>query len=136
MQESVSEEELYMKKVAVLGAGSWGTALAIVLADNNCDVRLWTYKKEQAEHINETHKKEQYLDPILPKNISAYNELKDATDDGESRVMVVTTNAVREVCEWLNDVIAHPVTFSHASKGIERGSLNRVSQMISEEMDY
>jgi|SRR5690625_76664 len=136
MQESVSEEELYMKKVAVLGAGSWGTALAIVLADNNCDVRLWTYKKEQAEHINETHKNEKYLDTILPKNIRAYNDLKHATDDVESIVMVVPTKAVREVCQQLNDVIDHQVTIIHASKGIEPGSLKRVSQMISEEMDY
>jgi len=45
-------------KVTVCGAGSWGTALAIVLADNGHDVRLWTHRQEQAEAINTTHKNE------------------------------------------------------------------------------
>src|SRR5690625_1550865 len=126
-----------MKKVAVIGASSWRTALAVVLDDNNYDVRLWTYKEEQAADINKTHKNEQYLDVTLPENIVAYYDLKLATQDVECIVIVVPTKAVREVCEQLNEVLHHQVTIIHASKGIEPGSLKRVSQMISEEMnDY
>ena len=51
----------HMKKVAVLGAGSWGTALAIVLADNGPEVRLWAHRKEHAETINDTHRNNKYL---------------------------------------------------------------------------
>ena len=60
-----------MQKVAVLGAGSWGTALSIVLADNNHDVRLWSYRKDQVDEINETHKNQRYLDVTLPSSIKA-----------------------------------------------------------------
>lgn len=135
MPENVNEEEIKLKKVAVLGAGSWGTALAIVLADNGHDVRLWTYKNEQAEIINNTHKNEQYLDAILPEGIHAYSDLERATEGVEAVLVVVPTKAIREVCKQLNDVLNHRVTIIHASKGIEPGSLKRVSQMISEEMD-
>lgn len=123
-----------MKKVAVLGAGSWGTALAIVLADNGHDVRLWTHKQEQAEVINSTHKNEHYLDVTIPKEIKVYHDLQAATEDVEAVVIVVPTKAIREVCQQLNAVLHHDVVVIHASKGIEPGSLKRVSQMMSEEM--
>lgn len=124
-----------MSKVAVLGAGSWGTALAIVLADKGHDVRLWTYKSEQADLINKTHKNEQYLDVALPNNIKAYVDLGETVDDVEAIVVVVPTKAIREVCQQLNAILHHKVTIIHATKGIEPGTLKRVSEMIDEELD-
>lgn len=59
-----------MSKIAVLGAGSWGTALSIVLADNGHDVRLWTHNEVQEENINETHKNEKYLEIMIPEKKS------------------------------------------------------------------
>lgn len=60
-----------MKKIAVLGAGSWGTALSIVLADNGHDVRLWSHRRDQVEEINEKHGNERYLPNItLPKKLN------------------------------------------------------------------
>ncbi len=50
-----------MSKVAVLGAGSWGTALAMVLADNRHDVRLWGRRDEQVDEINQKHTNHKYL---------------------------------------------------------------------------
>lgn len=126
-----------MAKVAVLGAGSWGTALSIVLADNGHDVRLWTHRKQQADAINATHKNEKYLEIMVPEQIKAFHDLKEAVTDTDAVVIVVPTKAIRELCRQLNDTLKHPVTLVHASKGIEPESLKRVSQMISEEMnDY
>lgn len=125
-----------MKKVAVLGAGSWGTALAIVLADNQHDVRLWTYRKEQAEEINQTHKNKKYLDVDLPHSIKAYHNLKEAVKDVDAVVLVVPSKAIREVTRQLNDTMDHRnFLLIHASKGIEPGTLKRVSEMIDEELD-
>ncbi|GGA61220.1 NAD(P)H-dependent glycerol-3-phosphate dehydrogenase [Ornithinibacillus halotolerans] len=123
-----------MTKVAVLGAGSWGTALSIVLADNGHDVRLWTHRKEQADHINSTHKNEQYLEIMIPDSIRAYYELKDALQGVEVILLVVPTKAIREVCQQVNAIISHKPVIIHATKGIEPGSLKRVSQLIDEEM--
>ncbi|WP_077358091.1 NAD(P)H-dependent glycerol-3-phosphate dehydrogenase [Virgibacillus halodenitrificans] len=123
-----------MQKVAVLGAGSWGTALSIVLADNGHDVRLWTHRQEQAELINTTHKNDKYLDVTIPKEINAYHDLKSAVKDVTAIVIVVPTKAIREVCKQLNEVLEQKVNIIHASKGIEPVSLKRVSEMISDEL--
>ncbi|SFA73568.1 glycerol 3-phosphate dehydrogenase (NAD(P)+) [Lentibacillus halodurans] len=125
-----------MTKVAVLGAGSWGTALSIVLADNGHDVRLWTHRKEQAEAINTTYKNEQYLDAYIPEQIQAFYELNEAIDDVSAIVMVVPTKAIREVCMELNNTLKQKAVMIHATKGIEPESLKRVSQVIGEEMDH
>ncbi|MFZ3578176.1 NAD(P)H-dependent glycerol-3-phosphate dehydrogenase [Virgibacillus sp. DJP39] len=123
-----------MSKVAVLGAGSWGTALSIVLADNGHDVRLWTHRKEQADVINSTHKNEKYLEIMIPKHIKAYDDLAKAVEGVSVVVVVVPSSAIRDVCSKLNNFISEEVTVVHASKGIEPGSLKRISEMMDEEM--
>lgn len=127
-----------MTKVAVIGAGSWGTALSIVLADNGHDVRLWTHRKEQAETMNTTHKNEKYLEIMISEQIKAFHNLEEAVQDVEMIIIVVPTKAIRDVCKQLSEVIdTSVVTLVHASKGIEPGTLKRVSEMISEEIvDY
>src|SRR5690625_3883394 len=124
-----------MAKVTVLGAGSWGTALSIVLADNGHEVSLWTHREEQAEAINTTHKNERYLEIMIPEQIEAFYDLEEAVRNAEIILIVIPTKAIREVCKKLNDILRHSVTIIHASKGIEPESLKRVSEMISEEMD-
>src|SRR5690625_495059 len=123
-----------MAKVAVLGAGSWGTALSIVLADNGHRVRLWTYRKEQAEEINETRRNDKYLDVDIPEEIKAYSNLQSAAEDADVILFVVPTKAIREVSRQLNEIIPPSLKLIHASKGIEPVTLKRVSQMIAEEL--
>lgn len=123
-----------MSKVAVLGAGSWGTALSIVLADNGHDVRLWTHRKEQADEINETNQNSRYLEISLPKSITAYHDIELALEEVEALVLVVPTNAIREVCQKIKNILPDDVTLIHASKGIEPETLKRISELISEEI--
>lgn len=124
-----------MASVAVLGAGSWGTALSIVLADNKHDVRLWSHRSDQAEEINSTHKNEKYLkDVTIPSALTAYSDLEKAVDGVSAVVLVVPTKAIRSVCEQLKDVLTDKVTLIHATKGIDPDSLKRVSEMINEEL--
>src|SRR5690625_3408143 len=99
-----------MKKVAVLGAGSWGNALGIVLADNDHDVRLWTHRKEQAEEINQTHRNNQYLSVDLPVSLHAYHNLQHAIADVEVIVLVVPSSAIRSVCQQMKDMLPANVT--------------------------
>jgi len=123
-----------MANIAVIGAGSWGTALSIVLADNGHQVRLWTHRKEQADAINKEHANKKYLDADIPEQIQAMSDLAEAVKDTEAVVLVVPTKAIREVCGNLARVIDPNVLLIHATKGIEPESLKRVSEMISEEM--
>lgn len=123
-----------LKKIAVLGAGSWGTALSIVLADNGHEVRLWSHRKEQADVINKTRKNERYLDVDIPHQITAYFQLEEAVDRVHAIIIVVPTKAIRDVCQQLNSILTNRTTIIHATKGIEPITLKRVSEMISEEM--
>ncbi|MEK6454578.1 NAD(P)H-dependent glycerol-3-phosphate dehydrogenase [Caldifermentibacillus hisashii] len=123
------------KTLTVLGAGSWGTALSLVLADNGHDVRLWSYHKEQAEKINQTKMNEKYLpDILLPETIIAYHDLEEAIKNCEIIIVAVPTKAVREVMKKLLNYIKNPVTIVHVCKGIEPGSLKRISEIIKEEV--
>lgn len=124
-----------MKKVAVLGAGSWGSALAIVLADNAHDVRLWSHRKAQADEINQTHQNSRYLpDVALPDNIRAYDDIEAAIKDVDAIVFVVPSNAIRDVSSLIKNNLPKDVTLIHASKGIEPESLKRISEIIGEEI--
>ncbi|MCT2537395.1 NAD(P)H-dependent glycerol-3-phosphate dehydrogenase [Aquibacillus koreensis] len=124
-----------MEKIAVLGAGSWGTALAMVLIDNGHEVRLWTHNQNHAEQINQTHSNEEYLPGIhLPASLTAYHDLSKAVEGVNAIVFVVPTKAIREVCQKLNGVLQDKVTIIHGTKGIEPDTLKRVSEMIEEEL--
>lgn len=124
-----------MEKVAVLGAGSWGTALSIVLADNGHEVRLWSHRENQVDTINETHRNDKYLNVSLPKQIKAYASLEAAVSGVAVIVIVVPTKAIREVCTELNGILKDKVTIIHAAKGIEPVTLKRVSEVIGEELE-
>jgi glycerol-3-phosphate dehydrogenase (NAD(P)+) len=124
-----------MDKVAVLGAGSWGTALALVLADNDHIVRLWGRRDDQVKEINEQHRNERYLPGInLPKNIEASVNLNECIKDADTLVLVTPTKAMRDVLGQLKSLLTRPVTIVHASKGIEPGTYKRISQIIEEEI--
>jgi glycerol-3-phosphate dehydrogenase (NAD(P)+) len=125
------------KKVAVLGAGSWGTALAMVLADNHHEVRLWSHNPEQVDEINLKKTNSKYLPNIeLPLGIQAYSSLEEVLNDVKTVVLAVPTKAIREVLRKIKDIhLEKPITVVHVSKGIEPDSLLRISEMIQEELD-
>ena len=124
-----------MRKISVIGAGSWGTAIAFVLAENGHDCLLWARREEQSTEINKNNQNNAYLPNVtLPKNLLATSELKNAVDHGEILIIAVPTNAVRQVCAEINSLISEPKLFVHVSKGIEPNSLKRISELIGEEV--
>lgn len=123
-----------MEKVSVFGAGSWGTALSFVLAQNGHDVLLWTHRSEQAEEINR-HSNEKYLKGIkLPENLKATSNLKGTVNHSTIFVLAVPTKAIREVCIKIKENLTEKVLFVHVSKGIEPDTLKRISEMVREEI--
>jgi glycerol-3-phosphate dehydrogenase (NAD(P)+) len=121
--------------VAVIGAGSWGTALAMVLADNEHEVRLWSHNESQVQEINQFHTNKKYLPEIgLPELIVGYASLNDALAGIKTVILAVPTKAIREVLGKIRTVQNSPLTVAHVSKGIEPDSLLRISELIEEEM--
>lgn len=122
-----------MEQVTVLGAGSWGTALAIVLAENGHDTLLWTHRQDQADEINYEHTNKQYLpNTVLPHNLRATASLEEAATHGGTMVVAVPTKAIRQVCGDLSELLTEKKLFVHVSKGIEPDSLLRISELVRE----
>ena len=124
-----------MEQITVLGAGSWGTALAIVLSDNGHNVKLWGHRADLIKEINETRKNEKYLPGVeLPNNIVGFSSLEESVAGVHTVVLAIPTKAIRDVLSDLSKVIQEPITIVHVSKGIEPDTLLRISEIIEAEM--
>ena len=123
------------KKIAVLGPGSWGTALSQVLNDNGHEVRIWGNVPEQITEINEKHTNTRYFsDVVLDDKITGYDNLSTALADVDAILFVVPTKFTRLVAKQVADVLDHKVVVMHASKGLEQGTHERISTILEEEI--
>ncbi|WP_367297041.1 NAD(P)H-dependent glycerol-3-phosphate dehydrogenase [Loigolactobacillus coryniformis] len=127
-----------MKRIAVLGAGSWGTVLANLLLKNGHEVTLWTHKPAQAAEITQQHTNQHYLpDFVLEPELTATADLKTALVGADVVLFVVPTNATREVAKkvvaGLTELQQRPIIV-HASKGLEQQTHKRLSEVLAEEM--
>ncbi|WP_064091019.1 NAD(P)H-dependent glycerol-3-phosphate dehydrogenase [Rossellomorea aquimaris] len=124
------------QKITVIGAGSWGTALSMVLADNGLEVRLWGHKEDQINEINQHHTNQKYLKEVeLPESIIGYSNLQQSIEEIDTIILAVPTKAIRPVLRQIQEVQSTPLTIVHVSKGIEPDSLLRISEMIEDEME-
>lgn len=122
-------------KAAVLVAGSWGTALASVLAYKNMEVAIWTRNETQRDEINKSHRNERYLPDVdLPSNLAATTDMKEAVAGANAVVIVAPSSAVREVARMLKPFWHEDMLVVHATKGFETESLKRISTVIAEEL--
>lgn len=121
------------KKIAVLGAGSWGSALAQTLTDNGHEAMLWCHRQEEADEINTYHTVRDYLpDVVLDAQIRAYTDLDFVINSADFVLCVVPSQAVRPVMEQVATVIREPKLFITATKGIEKDTHKRMSEIITE----
>jgi glycerol-3-phosphate dehydrogenase (NAD(P)+) len=123
------------KRVAVVGAGGWGTALSIVAARNNHTVQLWAREEEVAETIRRTRRNPFYLSEFtIPDNVTPTTKLAEALTGAEYCILVVPSHAMREVALRIRDDLAADTIVICASKGIENGSLMRMSEVVADAM--
>lgn len=123
------------QKVAILGPGSWGTALSQVLNDNGHDVRLWGNIPAQIDEINTEHTNKNYFkDIVLDEKIKATLDLREALADVDAVLFVVPTKVTRLVAKQVAEVLDHKVVVMHASKGLEPGTHERLSTILEEEI--
>lgn len=120
-------------KVAILGAGSWGTAFSIVLADGGNDVTIWGRREEVCATINDQHENVDYLPGIeLPPTVSATHDPEQALADADVVVLAVPSQSLRaNLVEWAPYVGKDAVMVS-LMKGVELGSLKRMSEVVAE----
>ncbi|AYM03763.1 NAD(P)H-dependent glycerol-3-phosphate dehydrogenase [Levilactobacillus yiduensis] len=126
------------EKIAVLGAGSWGSILASVLDENGHDVRLWSYNPKQVEELNTQHTNTHYIkDFTFSPSLVAYSDLASALDNVDAILFVVPTKAIRSVAAQVAAILKEKnlkPELIHASKGIEQKTYKRLSQVLEEEI--
>lgn len=123
------------KKSAVLVAGSWGTALASVLADNGGEVALWTRNADQADEINRYHTNRRYVkETALHPAIRATTSMAEAASDAEAIVLVAPSSVMREVAAQLRPHLHKETLIIHATKGFEAETMKRMTEVIAEEL--
>ncbi len=122
-------------KVAVLGGGSWGTALAGHAVRAGHDTRLWLREPELASSINGAHENPRYLPGIrLPQGLVATTDLGAAAAGAETVLVVIPSQFCREVYGRLRGVIAPGAAVVSATKGIELDTLKRMTEVGAEEI--
>ena len=127
------------EKVAVLGAGSWGSVLANLLVDNGHAVELWSRDQDQVDRLNKDHVNPAYMkDFTYSSKLHATTDMKAAVKGADVILIVIPTKGIRQVAHKLNAVLADLDQRSlivHATKGLEQNTYKRPSEMIKEEID-
>lgn len=122
-----------MSRVAVLGAGSWGTTLGLVLHGKGRDVVLWEYDQGQVEAIRRERENRRFLPGIaVPEAVAVTGDLAEALSGSPAVVAAVPSHAMRAVAAKAAPLIASHTLVVNVAKGIENGTLMRMSEVLSE----
>ena len=123
-------------RAAVLGAGTWGTAFAAVLADAGCDVTLWGRDAAVAAEIAATRRNERFLPGIdLPAGVAGTSDAGLALDGAELVAVALPSQRVRGIVTPFASLVSRDSIVISLMKGIERGSHERMSQVLGEAWD-
>src|SRR3989338_78087 len=124
-----------INKICIVGAGSWGTALAILLGEKGYKVSILARRKEISEEINKTRKNSQYLKNIkIPGRVIATNILKNAVKDSDIIIFAIPSEFFRKTVQSFSGLIKRDTVIVHVAKGIEEHSGSLMSQVLKEEL--
>ncbi len=122
-----------MKNLAVIGGGSWGTALAIVLAPRFSKVRLWAFEADLADRMAATRVNDIYLPGLeMPQHVQVTSNLGAALEDAEVVLSVMPSHHVRGLYQQMLPFLNDRMIFVSATKGLENGTLLRMSEVIGQ----
>jgi glycerol-3-phosphate dehydrogenase (NAD(P)+) len=123
--------------VAVLGAGSWGTTLAVLLDENGHRVRLWEFYEEFAEALRRERENKRFLPGIaVPESISIETDIGAALSDADLVLFVVPSHVTRNVAKLAAETgsVGRETIIVNAAKGLEEGTLARMSEVMDDEL--
>ena len=122
-----------MSTLAVIGAGSWGTALSIVLAPRFASIRLWAHEAALAERMQSSRENDAFLPGFkLPANMGATHDLATALDSADVVLGVMPSRHARTVYAQMCPFVGEHMQFVTATKGLEHGTLLRMSEVLTE----
>ncbi len=123
------------RRIAVVGTGSWGTTLAVMLAKAGHDTTLWARTPQEAETLRSSRENKRFLpDVILPDNLDVTASLEEALDSCEMLLLVVPAQRMRENVRQVRPFLQRQTIILSAAKGLELESALRMSEVIAEEL--
>ena len=126
---------LQARRVAVLGAGSWGTTFGKVLADGGSDVAMWARRPELAREMSQSKRNSDYLPGInLPRGLWASSRLPEVLDGAEQVYLSVPAQSLRENLRIVRELIPAGAVVVSLMKGVEKGTRARMSEVIRQEL--
>ncbi|MBL8229176.1 MAG: NAD(P)-dependent glycerol-3-phosphate dehydrogenase [Bryobacterales bacterium] len=121
--------------LSIIGGGSWGTALAIVLSSRFEQVRLWVYEPDLAQRMQSTRENDVFLPgATLPPNVYPASSLEDVLRDSDTVLTVMPSHHVRGIATQMLPWLRPQASIVSATKGIENNTLKRVSEVLQEVM--
>lgn len=123
-----------MKKIAIIGSGSWGSALAIYLGKKGENVVIWSFAEDEKEMINKEHKCMFLPNCKIPESVVATNDMEEAIKDAELILHVTPSKFVRETMKKYKDLIKENQIVLMCSKGFESETLKTLDEVIEEEL--
>ncbi len=124
-----------MSKIGVLGAGGWGTTLAILLQGNGHSVRLWEFYPRQAQQLQRFRENVQFLPGVhIPQEIMITNDLEEALDDADMAVFAWPSHVMRSLAQQASPFLGGEVISVNVAKGLEKGTFKRMSVVLCEEL--
>jgi glycerol-3-phosphate dehydrogenase (NAD(P)+) len=122
-----------MKRITVIGAGSWGTALAIMAARAGHDLSVWSRNETVVDSINRNHLNSTYLtDTPIPHNVRATKDIRAALNGAELVILAAPSHATRSLLDMMAPVLRSDMIIVSATKGIEIETGKRISQVVAE----
>ena len=122
-----------MKNIAIIGSGSWGTALAIHLAKNGHNVKVWSFMQEEADLINNERKCKFLPQAVVPEGVYCSTDFKEVIDGTEMILIVTPSKFVRDTIKKFKQYVTNQAIII-CSKGFEEGTLYSLDEVVREEL--
>lgn len=122
-------------KIAVIGSGSWGTAMAVMLASRGHEIFLWSWIQEETDRLARDRENKEFLPNIkFPDTIYCTHDMRECTENAELIITAAPSPATRTTAKQLAPFVAEGQKIVNISKGLEEGTLLRLSEVYKEEI--
>lgn len=119
--------------ISVIGAGSWGTALCVLLGQKGFPVTLWVRREDLLQKIAQTNENDEYLPGVLlPENVYFTNNLAEAVQNRDIIILAVPSHATEKICTAIDPFVKKNTTIVNVAKGLEEKTFRRLSQIIQD----
>ena len=122
-------------KIAVIGSGGWGTAIAVMLAKRGHNVYLWSWIQEETDRLNRDRENKEFLPEVkFPENIYCTHDMGECVNDAELVITAAPSPATRTTAKQLAPIVKDGQRIVNISKGLEEGTLLRLSEVYKQEI--